>query len=222
VERFGVLHAAGLALSPAAEENDPYCRLREKLGVALLDYDLDGRVDIVSGEGLAEPGLCRFERGRDFTSSPQLLWNDGRGWSRAPLEGRPGGLGAPLIARGVAVADVEGRGNLDVVIAQNGGPPRLYRNEQRSRHAWLRVDLVGTRCQRDAGGARVEVHTPRGILVQTMEPAMGFMAQSEKTLTFGLGDDDRVRRVVVLWPDGTRQEVRPVEANRRIVITEQP
>jgi hypothetical protein len=108
------------------------------------------------------------------------------------------------------------------VVAQNGGPPRLYRNEQRGRHAWLRIDLVGTRCQRDAGGARVEVHTPRGILAQTMEPAMGFMAQSEKTLTFGLGDDDRVRRIVVVWPDGTRQEVRPQEVNRRIVITEPP
>jgi hypothetical protein len=53
-----------------------------------------------------------------------------------------------------------------------------------------------------------------------MEPAMGFMAQSEKTLTFGLGEDDRVRRIVVLWPDGLRQEVRPQEVNRRIVITE--
>jgi len=217
-ERFAILRAAGLALEPAADE--PFCRLRDKLGVALLDYDLDGRVDIVSGEGLAEPGISRFERGRDYPSAPQLLWNDGRGWSRAPLAA--GGMGSPLVARGVAVADVEGRGSLDVVVAQNGGPPRLYRNEQRGRHAWLRIDLVGTRCQRDAGGARVEVHTPRGILAQTMEPAMGFMAQSEKTLTFGLGDDDRVRRIVVVWPDGTRQEVRPQEVNRRIVITEPP
>src|ERR1019366_4463806 len=115
----------------------------------------------------------------------------------------------PLVARGVAVADVDGTGSLDGVVAQNGGPPRLYRNEQRGRRARLRVGR---------GGA----HTPRGILVQTMEPAMGFMAQSEKTLTFGLGDDDRVRRIVVLWPDGTRQEVRPGGVNRRIVITEPP
>ena len=125
-----------------------------------------------------------------------------------------------MVARGIAVADVMGDGNMDIAVAQNGGPARLFRNLQPSRHAWLRVDLVGTRCQRDAGGARVEVHTPRGILVQTMEPATGYMAQSEKTLTFGLGDDDRVRRVVVLWPDGTRQEVRPEGVNRRIVITE--
>jgi len=219
-DRFHVLRASGLSLGPGSDENVGYCRLSQKLGVAFFDYDLDGRLDIVSGEGLAEPELSRFEQGRGFSSSPQLLWNDGRGWVRAPLGGAPGSLGTAMVARGVAVADVEGNGSLDVVIAQNGGPARLYRNEQHTHHAWLRIDLVGTRCQRDAGGARVEVHTPRGIQVQTMAPAMGFMAQSEKTLTFGLGDDDRVRRVVVLWPDGTRQEVRPREVNRRIVITE--
>ena len=157
---------------------------------------------------------------RRFAAAPSVLWNSGHGWVRAPVAPGPGALGGAMVARGVAVADVYGNGNLDVVIAQNGGPPRLFRNEQRLRHSWLRVDLVGTRCQRDAGGARVEVHTPRGVLVQTMEPAMGFMAQSEKTLTFGLGDDDRVRTVVVRWPDGVRQEIRPPGVNRRIVITE--
>ncbi|HEY5080204.1 MAG TPA: CRTAC1 family protein, partial [Opitutaceae bacterium] len=184
-DRFGVLRAAGLALNGTLEE-DPFCRLNDRLGAALLDYDLDGRLDVVSGEGIAEGGLARFEHGRSFPAIPQLLWNGGGRWTRQRLAA---GDGVPLVARGVAVADVMGNGNLDVVVAQNGGPPRLYRNLQPSRHAWLRVDLVGTRCQRDAGGARVEVHTPRGILVQTMEPATGFMAQSEKTLTFGLGDD---------------------------------
>ena len=216
-DRLGILRAAGLALGPSSGEAESHCELRGRLGVALLDYDLDGRMDIVSGNGLMEPGLTRFEHGRSFAAAPTLLWNDGRAWQRAP-----GGavLGGRMVARGVAVADVEGNGSLDIAIAQNGGPPRLLRNDQRLHHAWLRVDLVGTHCQRDAGGARVEVHTPRGVLVQTMEPAMGFMAQSEKTLTFGLGEDDRVRSVVVRWPSGVRQEIRAPGINRRLVITE--
>jgi hypothetical protein len=217
-DRFGILRAAGLAMAP--EEDETYCHLGARLGVALLDYDLDGRIDIVTGNGLAEPALAHFEHGRDFAAAPALLWNDGHGWVRASSPGGEGTLGPRMVARGIAVADVWGDGNLDIVVAQNGGPPRLLRNEQRSHNAWLRVDLVGTRCQRDAGGARVEVQTPRGILVQTMEPAMGFMAQSEKTLTFGLGADDRVRRVVVRWPDGRIQEVQAPGVNRRLVITE--
>ncbi len=215
--RFGILRAAGLAMAPVQEEGASYCHLQEKLGVALFDYDLDGRIDVFSANGLAEPSLVHFERGRSFSSVPALIWNNGRSWVRAPVAAARGN---GMVARGVAVADVYGSGNLDVAIAQNGGPLRLLRNDLRNHNSWLRVDLVGTHCQRDAGGARVEVHTPRGILVQTMEPAMGFMAQSERTLTFGLGIDDRVRKVVVRWPSGVRQEVRPEGVNRRIVITE--
>jgi hypothetical protein len=219
-DRFGILRAAGLAMAPIPDEGESFCHLAEKLGVALLDYDLDGRIDIVSGNGLAEPGLLHFEQGHAFAAAPELLWNSGRGWMRAPAPGAGGVLGGRLVARGVAVADVSGNGSLDIVIAQNGGPPRLLRNDQKSHNAWLRIDLVGTHCQRDAGGARVEVHTPSGILVQTMEPAMGFMAQSEKTLTFGLGADDRVREIVVRWPNGVRQEIRPPGVDRLLVITE--
>jgi hypothetical protein len=218
--RLDTLREAGLALAPLSD--DPACRLRAKLGVALLDYDLDGRTDLVTADGLAEPGLNRFEHGRAFASSPLLLWNSGQGWVPVPRAPGPDALGRPLVGRGIAVADIDGDGNPAFIIAQNGGPPHLYRNLLPSHHAWLRVDLVGTHCQRDAGGARVEVHTPRGTLVRTMEPASGFMAQSEKTLTFGLGDDDRVRTVVVRWPSGVRQELRPPGVNRRIVITEPP
>ncbi len=217
-ERLAVLRAAGLALGSSSEANGLECTLRAKLGVALLDYDLDGRVDIFSPNGKAEPALERFEGGRSFAARPSLLWNTGAGWTPARSPG--GGWDRPMVARGVAVADVYGNGSLDVAIARNGGPPILLRNDQATHHAWLRIDLVGTRCERDAGGARVEVHTPRRIITQTMEPATGFMAQSERTLTFGLGDDARVNRVVVLWPDGLRQEIRTPQVDRRLVITE--
>ena len=217
--RFGLLRAAGLVMAPQ-DEGSAACHLQDKLGVALLDYDLDGRIDIFSGNGLAEPRLEHFENGRAFSSEPALIWNNSRSWVRQAVPLAGGKPGPGLVARGVAVADVFGTGSQDVVIAQNGAPPRLLRNDLHSHNAWLRIDLVGTHCQRDAGGARVEVHTPRGVLVQTMEPAMGFMAQSEKTLTFGLGVDDRVRKIVVRWPSGARQEMRPEGVNRLIVITE--
>jgi hypothetical protein len=221
--RFGILRAAGLAFGPPSDEAESFCHLGGKLGVALLDYDLDGRMDVISGNGLAEPQLARFVHSPDLAAAPVLLWNNGNVWIQAPPPPGETALTAPLVARGIAVADIYGDGYPDVVIAQNGGPPRLLRNDQRFnhvRHAWLRIDLVGTHCQRDAGGARVEVHTPRRVFVQSMEPAMGFMAQSERTLTFGLGDDDRVGSVVVIWPGGFRQEVRSPGVNRRLVITE--
>jgi hypothetical protein len=96
----------------------------------------------------------------------------------------------------------------------------LLRNDQRLALPWLRLRLVATRSQPEAGGARVEVHTPRRVLAQTVAPAMGYMAQSESVLTFGLGDDARVRKIVIRWPSGQRQEIRPEAINRTLVIRE--
>lgn len=195
--------------------------LRTKLGVALLNYDHGGHLELFSGNGRAEPDVSRFEQGRDFRAVPQLLWKRGHTWVPAPTPGPDGGAWAnPLVARGVAVADLDGDGNGDVIIAQNSGPAVVLRNDQRSGRPWLRIALVATRTQWEAGGARVEVRTPRRVQVRTMAPAMGYMAQSESVLDFGLDEDARVRRIVIRWPSGQRQEVRPDAINKTLVIRE--
>jgi len=104
-------------------------------------------------------------------------------------------------------------GRLDVL-------ERLLRNDQRLGWPWLRLRLVATRSQPDAFGARVEVHTPRHVFMQTVVPVMGFLAQSESTLTFGLGDDARVRKIVIHWPSGRVQEMIPEALNRTLVVSE--
>jgi hypothetical protein len=196
--------------------------LTAKFGFASLDYDLDGRPEIFSGEGRAEPDVNKFEADRDFWGAPRLLWNGGNAWRPAPVPASEGAEWTqPIVARGIATLDFDGDGDLDVVVAQNGGPPLLLRNDQRLNAPWLRVHLVATRSHPEAGGAKVEVHTPRRVFVQTIAPAMGFMAQSESTLTFGLGEDTRVRKIVIRWPSGQRQEVHPDGTNRTLVIREQ-
>ena len=216
--RFAALQAA-LALA-GHRHNDAFADLRSKLAVALLDYDLDGRLDLFSGGGRAEPDTNRFENGRDFSAAPELRWNRGDGWVAASAGPNGETWARPIVARGIAAADFDGDGDIDIVIAQNAGPPRLLRNDQRSGSPWLQIDLVAKRGARAADGAQVEVYTPRGMQVQTMAPAMGYMAQSAATLTFGLGDDARVRKIVVHWPDGVRQELRAPSVNRRLVIRE--
>jgi hypothetical protein len=216
-ERFAALRASNAL--PAAT---PGAVLPARLGLATADFDLNGRLELFSGEGALEPTINKFEEGRDFRREPRVYWHSGRDWRAATA--RSGDTGtAPLpdvTARGVAVADFDGDGDTDVVIAQNNGSPVFLRNEQRLALPWLRLRLTATRTARDAGGARVEVHTPRRIHVQTVAPALGFMAQSESTLTFGLGDDARVRRIVIRWPSGQVQELKPGALNRVLEIRE--
>jgi len=214
-ERFAALQSAR---GPDERNlNEAQRLLRLKLGGALLDYELDGHLAFFSGNCRAEPDVNKFEQGRAFAAGPQLLLNRNGTWMTAPASGD---WTKPVVARGVAVADVDGDGIADIVIAQNNGPAIVFRNDLRSGAPWLRVKLVATRSQPEAGGARVEVHTPRRTLVQTMAPAMGFMAQSEAALTFGLGEDTRVRKIVVRWPSGQRQEVQPDAINQTLVIRE--
>lgn len=190
--------------------------LAGKLGVALADFNLDGRIEVFSGEGAAERQLNKFEAGRDFARAPAIWWQRGSDWLPVAIE--PGTR--PATARGVAAADFDGDGDEDVVIARNNGAPLLLRNDQRAGQPWLRLRLVATRSQPEAGGARVEVHTPRRVFTQTVAPALGFMAQSESALTFGLGEDARVRKVVIQWPSGQVQELRPDALNQTLVVRE--
>lgn len=193
--------------------------LAGKLGAAVADFNLDGRNVIFSGQGAAEAQLNKFEAGRDFARVPAALWQKGDAWAAAAWS--PANTWThPLVARGVAVADFDGDGDVDVVIAQNNGAPLVLRNDQRLGLPWLRLQLTATRSQPEAGGARVEVHTPRRVLVQTVAPALGFMSQSESTLTFGLGEDARVQKIVIRWPSGQRQELRAAGLNRTLVIRE--
>jgi hypothetical protein len=213
-----LLFAGGL---DARSRDDPRLNLPSKLAVVPFDYDLDGHLEIFSGGARAEPDLNKFESGRAFRSAPQLLANDGRGWNTPATSGAENATWAnPLVARGIAVADIDGDGDLDVIIAQNNDSPVLLRNDQRRGLPWLRLQLVATRGQRDAGGAIVEVQTPTNVITRQVAPAMSYMAQSESVLTFGLGEDTRVRRIVIRWPSGQRQELRPASVNQQLTITE--
>lgn len=204
----------------------PGATLASRLGLATADLDLNGRLELFSGAGVIEPGINRFEEGRSFARQPKVLWNPGRFdpgriWLTAEtrVNDRPDGMPA-LTVRGVAAADFDGDGDTDFAIAQNHGAPVLLRNDLRTPTPWLRLRLTAARSEPSAGGARVEVHTPRRVLAQTVAPTLGFMAQSESTLTFGLGEDARVRKIVVQWPSGQVQELKPDAINRTLDILE--
>ncbi len=215
--RGQILPGFGAQLNPPADERP--LALAGKLGIALADFNLDGRTEVFSGQGATELQLNKFEPGRDFARTPAVWWQRGSDW-QAALSDPANPWATPVTARGVAVADFDGDGDADVIVAQNNGAPVLLRNDQRSALPWLRLRLIATRSHPEAGGARVEVHTPRRVFTQTVAPALGFMAQSESVLTFGLGEDARVRKIVIQWPSGRTQELKPDALNRTLEIRE--
>ena len=127
--------------------------------------------------------------------------------------------------RGLAVVDWDHDGDLDLWLRNRTGPRlRLMRNETSAtstHHRFVAFKLHGRTCNRDAIGARVEVHLKdksNGSLIQTLYAGDGFMSQSSKWLHFGLGVDPQIESVTVHWPGRDTEVFHGIEPGHRYLL----
>jgi hypothetical protein len=196
-------------------------------GVCYLDYDLDGRVDLVCANGHLEDEINKVQASQHYEQPPQLFWNAGPQHGTEFLKVGADKCGReflePMVGRAAAFADIDGDGDLDVLITATGRAPRLLRNDQQLGHHWLRFRLKGGTSNPDAIGAWVEVKLngpdgqPRTLRQQVM-PTRSYLAQVELPVTFGLGKADTIDAATVYWADGTVQPLENVAIDRLLVI----
>jgi len=195
-----------------------------KFGLFFFDYDLDGRLDVLTANGHLEPEINRVQSNQQYRQPAQLFWNrgdsKGKGFMPVPAEKCGNDLLQPIVGRGSAFADIDGDGDLDVVLTQIDGPPLLLRNDQSLHHHWIRLKLVGTKSNRDAIGAWIKVRVGGHTLSRQVMPTRSYLSQSELPVTIGLGDATNLDSVEILWPGGSTQKVSPPAIDRLTVITE--
>ena len=192
-------------------------------GVFFFDYDLDGALDLLTANGHIEPEIGRIHPGQSYRQPPQLFWNSGAGvkeggFRRVPPQKAGEDLYEPMAGRGSAFADIDSDGDLDVLITQVGGPPRLLRNDQNTGANWVRVKLEGSRANRDAIGAWLWLKVGNRVIGRQVMPTRGYLSQSELPVTVGLGKATRIDEARVIWPGGERQEGLRLEINQLNVI----
>ena len=189
-------------------------------GAFFFDYDLDGHPDIFCANGHLDEEIEVVQPAVKFAQPPLLFRNDGRG--RFDLANAEAGtdFGEPLVARGAAYADYDGDGDLDILVTSNDGPARLLRNDGGNANGYLRVRLQGARSNRDGLGARLTLTSASGRQVQMVRGGSSYCSQSETVATFGLGGDQRVDSVEILWPSGVVDTLQGLEPNREILVVE--
>lgn len=147
---------------------------------------------------------------------PKKVWiNDGAG--RFVDVAQMVGVSDRYDGRSVALADVTGRGALDVIVANQRGPLLLYKNDVAPGRQWIAFELQGScgtdaareRCSnRSAIGAKVELFWNGRQQVQEVSGGSGFCAQNQRRLHFGLGADATLDRAIIRWPSGRTQELK--------------
>jgi enediyne biosynthesis protein E4 len=189
-------------------------------GGGFFDYDNDGWLDLFIANGHVYPEVEQVTPEIHYKQINTLFHNEGNG--KFVETNRQAGIGAqkPYVGRGVAFADFDNDGFIDLVVGNNGDPPLLLHNSGNNGNHFINFKLVGVKSNRDAMGARVRVVA--GGISQIREIAGGgsYLSQSDLRANFGLGKATRAETVEVQWPSGQHQVFRNVEADKFYLIEE--
>ncbi len=182
-------------------------------GCAFLDANLDGWLDLAVANGHIDETVRNIRGNVGYAQPPLLFLNNGKGFRDVAAD-VGGGFDQPKVGRGLAYADFDRDGDLDLLLTTNNGPAYLYRNDQLAGNHSIRFRLVGTKSNRDGIGATVRILSGGLSQSRMVKSGSSYLSQSELPVTFGLEKRDRVERAVISWPSGRTEEFTNLAAGR--------
>jgi len=188
-------------------------------GLRFFDVDLDGYLDLLLANGHIEPEINSVQKEIHYAQASQLFWNGGDG-RLLDVSAQAGGFFAEeLVARGLAVGDIDGDGDIDALITTNGGAAHLLRNEGATGAA-VALDLRAKGGNSRAVGAVVRAMVGSQTQVQMVRTGSSYLSHSSTTLTFGLGEAAQIDRLQIRWPDGGEETFEKIAAGALYTITQ--
>ncbi|MBS1850209.1 MAG: CRTAC1 family protein [Acidobacteria bacterium] len=188
-------------------------------GCFFFDYDNDGWPDIFVADGHIENEIEKVQKRVTYAEPPHVFRNLGGGKFTEVTASLGAVFAAPKVARSAAYADVDNDGALDVLLTTNGGRAFLFHNEGGVNHS-LRIQLTGTKSNRDGIGAVVRVTSGKDKQWQMLRSGSSYLSQSELALTFGLAGAAQADSIEVQWPSGQIDKLSNVNAGQMVTIQE--
>jgi hypothetical protein len=191
-------------------------------GVAakFLDYDNDGWNDILQLNGAMLDNVALYH-GEVSYKEPLLMYrNLGKGEFDKVSDSLGSDFMRPIVGRGLATADYDNDGDIDIVTNNRGDFPSLLRNDGGNANNWLSVQLVGTKSNRDGIGASLKLTSEGFVQVEQAKGGMSYMSASDPRIHFGLGKRAKIASLEITWPSGQVDRLTNVPINQIITVKE--
>jgi hypothetical protein len=190
-------------------------------GLALVDVDNDSWPDIFAANGHVQDRVSSFNENVTYAQRPLLFRNQGQ--RQFQEIGLQSGLSKEIVGRGLAYADIDLDGDLDVIISVTGGTPLLLRNDGGNSNNVIRLVLRGTKSNRSAIGALVKVKLSQSQsgLRRMVRSGSSYLSQNELPLTLGLGQANKADIIGIRWPSRKVTELKDVAANQVLIVDEE-
>jgi hypothetical protein len=173
-------------------------------GVAMkfLDYDNDGWNDILQLNGAMLDNVSLYRNEVSYKEPLLMFRNLGKGQFDKVSESLGPDFVRPIVGRGLATADYDNDGDIDIVTNNRGDYPSLLRNDGGNSNHWLTVLLIGTKSNRDGIGASLKLTSEGFMHVEQAKGGGSYMSASDPRIHFGLGKRTKIESLEITWPSG--------------------
>ncbi len=185
-----------------------------------MDYDNDGWTDICQVNGAMLDNINLYHTEVQYPEPKLMFRNLGKGKFEKVSERLGPDFVKPVAGRGLAVADFDNDGDLDLAINVRGDYPELLRNDGANVNHWLEVFLIGTKSNRDGIGATLKLVSEGFTQVKQAEGGTGYMSASDPRIHFGLGQRKTIESLEVTWTSGVVNKLTNVPINQIVTVKE--
>lgn len=195
-------------------------------GTAFLDFDNDGWLDVIVGNGHVYPVVDKYQWGTSFAQQILLFHNTRPGENERVKFERVGaaansGLAVSKVVRGLATADFDGDGRIDVIANIMDSSPMLLKNVVESKSFWINVKLIGNPAKntpRDALGSKIFVISGKNKMRADLISGGSYASQNDQTLHFGLAENTNLIKIEIHWANGDVETVLTQKVNTTVKI----